>query len=117
MAFVADHVNFRTFDLDRKLELFVLSCGSDGTCRFRVTSPGKEHYFSAHYERLNISENSKVNVGDGVIPIVWIIHRWYDEWKPVIREAMLAYVINHGSPNGHFKAFVRFGEKGALNDA
>lgn len=110
MAFVVDHANFRTFDPDRGFELFVLSSGSDGTYRFRIAGPGKEHYFSAHYERLSASEHSKVDVPDGVIPIVWIIHRWYDEWKPIVREAMLAYVINHGSPNGHFEAFVRFGE-------
>ena len=118
MPFIVERKKYRTYDPDKGYELFVDGGGSDGTTRFRLVGPNSECAFSASSigEELRPDETIRLgpNFADRVV--VWRIHIWPDNWKTLIREAMQAYVINHGSPLPNVRAFVRFGETGGVFD-
>ena len=119
MVFISDNVNFRTYDPERGYELFRIGGGSDGTYRFRLVGPEGECNFSAHHfeEQLRPDEIERLGPDYNKKPIVWCIHYWLDEWKPIIRQAMTVFIINYGSPIPNLEAFVRFGTKESVFDA
>lgn len=119
MAFIVDRTNLRTYDPERGYELFTNGGGSDGTCRFKLTRPGGEFFFSAHSlnEKLSNTELEIVSPKNEKKIIVWVVHNWTEEWRGVIREALTAFVVIHGSADPEMRAFVRFGVKGSVFDA
>jgi hypothetical protein len=118
MVFIIDRVNFRTYDPDRGYELFLVGGGSDGTERFRLVGPVSECNFSAHTfeEKLRPDELARLGPNYDKTPVVWCIHHWTNDWKSIVREAMTAFLINHGSPIPNLEAFVRFGTKESVFD-
>ena len=118
MSFIVDRENFRTYDPERGYELFQTSGGSDGTYQFELIGREGGCNFSAHSfgERLRPDEIARLGLGYNKEPVVWCIHHWTEDWKPIVREAMTAFLINHGSPLPNLEAFVRFGTKESVFD-
>ena len=75
MVFIVDRKNFRTYDPDRGYELFLTGEGSDGTHRFRISSPNGECGFSAHsfQEKLHEDELKRIGEDYSKDPVVWLV--------------------------------------------
>lgn len=119
MAFIVDRKNYRTYDPTRGFELFVEGGGSDGMKTFRLVGPNSEcvFYASSIGEKLHPEEAIRLGPNFTNRVVVWRVDNWIDGWKDIIREAMQAYIINHGSPLPNVTAFVRFSANGGIFDA
>ena len=120
MPFISDNKAFRTYDPERGFELFRVGGGSDGTDEFKITGPGGSQFrfwANSYREQLTDEEALALQLPPEVDPIVWRIHNWNMEWRDIIKEAMEAFVGNHGSPIKNMRAFIRFGSNGSVTDA
>ena len=119
MAFIVDRKKYKTYDPDRGYELILEGGGSDGMVRFRLVGANNESAFSATTvgEKLHPDETHHLGENSTGRVVVWRIHNWPDGWRSLIREAMQAYIINHGSPLPNVTAVVRFGEAGGILNA
>lgn len=118
MTFKVDRKEYRTYDPERGYELFIIGGGSDGMQRFKLAGPNGEGYFTATSigQSLRADEIAFLGRDYSKRTVVWCVMFWSDDWKSLIREALTAYLINHGSPLSGSEAFVRFGPDGSVFD-
>lgn len=118
MSFVADSKQLRTYDPERGYELLKDGGGSSGELRFRITGPQGTTKFSASFSQDSLSdaELRKLGTDDNKTSLVWTIHNSSDEWKGIIREAMMTYMFVHGTSLQGRETFVRFGSLGSVFD-
>lgn len=105
-------------DPERGLELLKLLAGSDGGTSFVFHPIGKpeEHVggFNAHMEVRSATEAEKLDRPELKAFATWVIDSGFspgfpirgfarEESREIIREAMLAYRIGHGSPVGKWE--------------
>lgn len=118
MSFVADPKQLRTYDPERGYELLKDGGGSSGDLRFRISGPQSTIKFSASFSQDSLSDEELCNLGSDYnkTSFVWTIHSFSDEWKGIIREAMMTYMFVHGTSLQGRETFVRFGSLGSVFD-
>lgn len=106
MTFVADPVEFRTYDLHRGLELFIDGVGSDGDMRYKlVRSDGITVHFSARWclSRAKRWRQQNPSADRTVVHFVRSVRGRFPSRSRgvtdgIIREALVAYKGGHGLP-------------------
>lgn len=118
MVFIADRKELRTYDLERGYELFQVGGSSSGTLSFKLVGPDSETNFVGKLNEDPLTEDELRRLGQDYkkTPLVWTLRMFDQKWKPIIREAMTAFVYAHGTPHPNEGAFVRFGSKGSIFD-
>ena len=120
MSWVGDIINKRTFDSDNNLELHPMYSSNEGVSGFKISGPNVELMFSASRSRDILSDMEKEKVGlldDPENYSTWFVfhgHKYTEEQKNIIAQALLANRSSYGRPTRSVRYFVRFSDGGAI---
>ena len=109
--FVADRKALRTSDPQTGFELISTGGGSDGSRRFKIIGPNSSCAFTAYMVRTPVEYDSP---DVSLVPQIWQVCLWDEEWETTIYGALRAYKAVHGHASPAQQYFIRFGPKGAL---
>lgn len=118
MSWVASEAEFRIFNPETGIELYIDSGGSDGSKSFRLSGPAGCYHFTAYTVFPKLSDSEKIEEGIASRETwVWQVFNWNSHWRQEIKEALLTFKSASGFHYPGAVYFVQFGLNGELESA